>query len=436
MIAQLGHAWKVEKSNEKMTSFAGLPMLTELAHRSKLIRDLDAISGIWERQGKYRTSDYVMSLALTLIAGGESLEDTRLLREDGGLQGWLWENLPAPNSLGEFLRRHGHRTISRMGRVNARQVRRLLARQRRGDVTLDIDSSLVEADKKEAQKTYKGFDGYNPLLAWLDEPNVFLSGVFRPGNSSPQSHLRSLVAQCRRLLPQGIKLRLRSDSAGYNAEVLRYCDQYGIEFSITADLDAAVMASIEAIPDEKWQLVIRGEESFLLAETVHVMGHKSKHERLPAFRLIVTKKLSGQLVLFKNPIKHRAIITSLPETMSTLEVLDHHNDRGRMEKAIGELKEGFGLDRLPCGQLMANAAFLQVCLIAYNLVQTFKNVALPKGWEKFEVKNLRFRLLCRAAKIVSHAGYMVTKLRDFAFFDVFEQARWAVLSPTIAPTCG
>ncbi len=132
------------------------------------------------------------------------------------------------------------------------------------------------------QKTYKGFDGYNPLLAWLDDPNVFLCGVFRPGNSSPQAHLRSLVAQCRRLLPQGMKLRLRSDSAGYNAEVVRYCDKHGIEFSITADLDAAVQARIEAIPDEKWQLVVRGEESFLLAETLHVMGRRSKHERLPS----------------------------------------------------------------------------------------------------------------------------------------------------------
>jgi hypothetical protein len=432
MIAQLGAGWKVEKSTEKMTSFAGLPLLTELAHRSKLIRDLDAVPGIWERQGKYRTSDYVMSLALTLIAGGESLEDTRLLRDDGGLQGWLWENLPAPNSLGDFLRRHGHRTISRLGRVNARQVRRLLSTKRHGYLTVDIDSSLVEADKKEAQKTYKGFDGYNPLLAWLDEPNLFLSGVFRPGNSSPQSHLRSLVGQCRRLLPQGTKLRLRSDSAAYNAEVLRYCDKHGIDFSITADLDAAVMASIEAISDEKWQLVVRGEESFLLAETVHVMGHRSKHDRLPAFRLIVTKKLSGQIELFKNPIKHRAIIARLPETMNALAVLDHHNDRGRMEKAIGELKGGFGLDRLPCGQLMANAAFLQVCLIAYNLVQVFKNVALPKGWEKFEIKNLRFRLLCRAAKLVRHAGYVVAKLRDFTFFDVFERARWAVLNPVLS----
>jgi hypothetical protein len=354
------------------------------------------------------------------------------LREDGGLQGWLWEKLPAPNSQGDFLRRFGHQTLARMGRVNARQVRRLLARQRRGHLTLDIDSSLIEADKKEAQKTYEGYDGYNPLLAWLDEPNVFLSGVFRPGNSSPQSHLRSLVGQCRRLLPGGIKLRLRSDSAGYRAVVLAYCEKYDIEFSITADLDAAVQASIDAIPDEKWQLVVRGEETFLLAETVHVMGSRSVDERLPAFRLIATKKLSGQLELFKNPVKHRAIIARLPETMSALEVLDHHNDRGRMEKAIGELKDGFGLDRLPCGLLMAYAAFLQVCLIAYNLVQIFKSVALPKGWEKFEVNNLRFRFLCRAAKLVNHAGYIVMKLRDYPFFDIFERARWAVLSPQLA----
>ena len=431
MIAQLGHGWKVEKSTERITSFAGLPLLTELAHRSKLVKDLDELPGLWERLGRYRTSDYVLSLALTLIAGGEGLEDTRLLREDGGLQGWLWKDLPAPNSHGDFLRRFGHMALARLGRVNAGQVRRLLAHGGHKRVTLDIDSSLIEADKKEAQKTYKGFDGYNPLLAWLDEPNVFLSGVFRPGNSSPQSHLRSQLGQCRRMLPKGTKLRVRSDSAGYNLSVMSYCLKHDIEFSISADMDAAVRESIEAIPDGKWQLVVRGEETFLLAETIHVPGGCTS-QPLPALRLIVTKKLSGQLELFKDPIKHRAIITTLPETMTTVEVLDHHNDRGRMEKAIGELKNGFGLDRLPCGQLMANAAYLQVCLIAYNLVQTFKNCALPESWRKFEIKNLRFRLLCRAGKLVRHAGQTFLKLsQSYTHFEVFERARWAVLSPAL-----
>jgi hypothetical protein len=433
MIAQLGRGWKVEKSVERITSFAGLPLLTELAHRSKLVAELDALPGLWERSGRYRTSDYVLSLALTLIAGGEGLEDTRLLREDAGLQGWLWKDLPAPNSQGDFLRRFGQMALSRLGRVNARQVRRLLARGGHGHLTLDIDSSLIESDKKEAQKTYQGFDGYNPLLAWLAEPKVFLSGVFRPGNSSPQSHLRSLLGQCRRMLPRGVRLRVRSDSAGYQLAVMESCLKHGEEFSITADLDCAVREAIDGIRDGKWQLVVRGEETFLLAETIHVPGGSTSRLPLPALRLIVTRKLSGQLELFKDPIKNRAIITNFPPDMSALEVLDHHNDRGRMEKALGELKGGFGLDRLPCGQLLANAAYLQVCLIAYNLVQVFKNVALPKGWEKFEIKNLRFRLLCRAAKLVRHAGQTILKLsQNYAHFEVFEQARWAVLDPVLA----
>jgi len=111
------------------------------APRSKLIEDLDAVPGLWERHGRYATSDYVMRLALTLIAGGEGLEDARL----------------APNSLGDFPRRFGHMTISRLKRVNARQVRRALAQRGPGHLTLDVDSSLIESDKKEAQKTCAGF---------------------------------------------------------------------------------------------------------------------------------------------------------------------------------------------------------------------------------------------------------------------------------------
>ena len=268
------------------------------------------------------------------------------------------------------------------------------------------------------------------MLAWLAEPNLFLAGLFRPGNASPQSHILSLLRSSLRWLPQGAKLRLRADSAAYQIKILQYCVDRGIEFTIGADLDCSVQEVIEKIPDNKWQLVVRGEDTFLLAETVHAPGQVNQRKNLPAFRLIVTRRLSGQLELFKDPIKHRAIITSLPASFNTQQALDFYNARGSAEKAIGELKNGFGMDHLPCGQIMANAAFLQVGLVAYNLVQMFKHCALPQGWKRFSIKNLRFRLLCQAARISSHARNIILKLsRDFPFFDVFEQARWAVLSP-------
>ena len=431
MIARNSHRLKVEKASALTTTFAGLPLLSELAHQTGIIKNLDAIPGLWQRRGEYSTSDYVMGLAMTLIAGGEGLDDTRILRSDRGFGRLVCADLPAANSWGDFLRRFDHRSIHHLGVVASKQA--LLNCAGHEILTLDIDSSLIESHKKAAQMSYKGFPGYNPVLAWLAEPDVFLGGVFRDGNASPQCNLTSLLRYCDRRLPNGVELRVRADSAAYRLDFINHCHRRGKHFTITADLDPAVRESIESIPDESWQLVVRGKETFLLAETIHVPGGADNQYELPAFRLVVKRWLSGQLELFKPVIKYHAIISDFPESWNAEKILDQHNDRGTAEKAIGELKNGYGLDKLPCGGLFANAAFFQIGLLAYNLVQTFKRYALPESWKTFCIKNLRFRLLCQAARVVSHAGYLILKLSAaFPFFEIFEKARWAVLSPQLA----
>lgn len=431
MIPQNGHRLKVEKSKQLcVTSFAGLPLLSELAHHAGVVKALDAIPGLWQRERDRRTSDYLLGLGLTLTSGGEGLDDTRVLRNDPGIGQLVFPSMPAANALGGFLRKFTHRSLYRLGRIVTDLALRTV---REGQtLTLDIDSSLVESDKRSAELTYKGFRGYNPLLAWLAEPNVFVGGLFRKGSASPQSHIRSLLHYCRKRLPTDIELRFRSDSAGYRLDVMDYCHRNGVVFTITADLDAAVRPTVEEIDWKKAQLVVRGNDSFLLAETIHAPGSGRSKQTLPAFRLIVTRR-TGQLKLFEDALEFRAIITSLPESWSALEVLDFHNARGCAEKAIGELKEGFGLHWLPCNDLLANAAYFQTCLLAYNLVQVFKQTALPESWRTFGVKNLRFRLLCQGAIVVRHARRRILRLwRDFPFFDVFDRARWAVLSPALA----
>jgi len=434
MILQNGHRLKVEKSKEVvLTSFAGLPLLTELAHHTGLIKSLDKLPGLWKRQGTYASSDYIMGLALTLATGGEGLDDTRVLARDKGLAQLALPGIPAANSFGEFLRRFTKGSVHRFGSIVSRQATGSL---KPGHViTVDIDSTVVESDKKEAKRTYKGVAGYNPILAWIDELDMFVGGAFREGNASPQSHIASLLRYCQRRIPGGVKVRVRSDSAGYQLNVMRLCRRYGYEFAIRADLDPSVMGTIERIPEHAWQLVVRDKDSFLLAETVHAPGTLGTRAgaSLPAYRLIVIRR-TGQLDLFRPPIEYYPIITDLPASMSAEQVVDFYNGRGRMEKAIGELKNGFALHWLPCGEFLANAAYFQTALLAYNLARTFKRVALPESWQNFSIKNLRFRLLCHAGVIVSHARQLFLRLSDaFPFYDVFEQARWAVLSPQIAP---
>lgn len=434
MILQNGHRLKVEKSKEViLTSFAGLPLLTELAHHTGLVAALDRLPGLWKRRGTYTSSDYIMGLALTLATGGEGLDDTRVLAGDKGLAQMALPGVPAANSFGEFLRRFTQRSVQRFGDIVSRQASRSL---KPGEtITLDIDSSVVESDKKDAKRTYQGVDGYNPLLAWVDELDMFLGGVFREGNASPQSHIASLLRYCHRRIPGGVKVRVRSDSAGYQIKVMRACRRYGYEFAIRADLDSSVRATIERIPEHAWQLVVRDNDSFLLAETVHAPGDVGRRDQasLPAYRLVVIRR-TGQLDLFREPIEYYPIITDLPANMNAEEVVKFYNGRGRMEKAIGELKNGFALHWLPCGEFMANAAYFQTALLAYNLARTFKRVALPESWQKLSIKNLRFRLLCHAGVVVHHARQLFLRLSDaFPFYEVFEHARWAVLSPQIAP---
>lgn len=431
MIRQKPGSFKIEKSDSALTSFAGLPIIADLAHSCGLIRSLNAINGLWQRRRNYSTADHVMSLALTLIAGGERLDDNRLLKNDAIVSTLGVAAIPAANTAGAFLKRFSHRTIAALARAAlvpaASRLRRLKT------ATIDIDSSLIESGKENAAFTYKKFSGYNPMLAWCPEADVFLACLFRNGNASPQSHILQTLQYCRSQFRGDTHLRLRSDSAGYQVKILDYCAARGLDFTVTADLDVSVRAVIAQIPKKDWRLMVNDGETVLFAETVHAPGVTNLRKKLPAFRLVVTRKLSCQLELFKDVFIDHAIISNFPPEYSAEEILNHHNARGNAEKAIEELKNGFALAKLPCGELAANAAYAQVCVLAYNLVSLFKRAALPSDWVTYRIKNLRFRLLCAAALVVKHARNTIIKLhKDFTFFNVFERARWAVLSPVLS----
>ena len=140
-----------------------------------------------------------------------------------------------------------------------------------------------------------------------------------------------------------------------------------------------------------------------LAETLHSMGDTDK-----AFRLVVVR-YKRQAELFDEQPRYHVIASNRVE--STADTLIWYRQRGEVsENGIKELKIGFGMERMPCGQFKANAAFFRIGVITHNLFVLFKHSALGDGWQRHQVATVRWRVFHLPGKVVRHAGAWVLKV--------------------------
>lgn len=99
-------------------------------------------------------------------------------------------------------------------------------------------------------------------------------------------------------------------------------------------------------------------------------------------------------------------------TESTEEAIKWYDQRGEFsENRIKELKIGFGMERMPCGQCEANAVFFRIGVVAYNTWRLFVLKSLDKSWHRHQVQTIRWRLYQVAGKIVFHGGQVSLKVR-------------------------
>lgn len=198
------------------------------------------------------------------------------------------------DTLDKWLKRSAKTKYRKLKLIFERFSKNLIRQSEISDFTFDIDAMSIEANKSTAEKTYKGFRGYLPLLGFLKELPINVFEKFQTGNTSPAAGICDAVEHVVNLMPKNKRLAyLRSDSAGYQAKVINFCDGKNITYTITADFDSSVKAAIAGIPDQDWQPRFDSQGKVTdreYAQTIHTMN-KSHN----AFRLIVQRHQSQQL---------------------------------------------------------------------------------------------------------------------------------------------
>jgi hypothetical protein len=402
MIEQSVLPFKLAETNDSLTPHAGLALFAEFLHALKLPDSVEASLPSPGSGAGYSPSQFVLPLLLMLHGGGRALEDLREIRSDRPLCELAGiGRVPSADAVGDWLRRMGSgRGLSDLRFVNRGLVDRQLSRDERSDYTLDIDATLIEAEKRDAAMTYKGFKGYAPLVGHLAENGMVLQDEFRTGNDSPQSRNLEFLRACVVRMPLGKRIaRFRSDSAAYQAAVLDYCADSGIEFAVGADLDAGVQRSLMSV--EAW----RPYQDGLIGETSHSMN-ASRH----SFRIVAVKRPSQQGLFVETSPRVKVIATN--REGSAEDVVEWYNQRGECsENRIKELKLGVGMERLPCGDFGANAVFFRIGVIGYNLFLLFRSAVLPSAWSRYQLQTVRWKLYQVAGKVVYHGNRLWLKVR-------------------------
>jgi hypothetical protein len=149
-------------------------------------------------------------------------------------------------------------------------------------------------------------------------------------------------------------------------------------------------------------------------------GYHPHHRKVASYYpLLAHLAQTGQVLRLKNgPGNYSAVATNLTLTLRALWYFAA--GRGAQEKTIAELKGEFALDAVPTNHYGANSAWLQLCVLAHNLIRSFQlhlNLATPKPQSRkrtyryliASMKTLRFLVINRAARLARISGRKVLR---------------------------
>jgi Transposase DDE domain group 1 len=382
---------------------AGLGVFQLLAQRLQLADALDARVHLLKRHVPYFESDHILNLAYNLLAGGKTLDDLELLRNNENYLDVLGaQRIPDPTTAGDFLRRFGAADIDAL--MDVVNDKRLLVWKQQPDAffeqaVIEADGSIVETTgkcKRGIDLSYKGQWGYHPLLVSLANTQEVLFLLNRPGNrpshEGAAAYLDRAADLCRRAGFRKILFRGDTDFS-QTAELDRW-DKGGIGFVFGIDAQPGLVARAERLPERVWAELHRPPGYTAEAEprqrpadvkgaVVRRRGFRNVRlvrEGVAEFNYRPAACAEGHLVvvLRKQLAWERHGVVVEEETRyffyvtnqwswPCAEVVSFANDRGNQENLIEQLKNGVRALRAPVNTLESNWAYMVIGALAWNL---------------------------------------------------------------------
>lgn len=397
----------VTADGDGVAGHAGSMLLHELADRTGLTAALSRVlAPAFPQIRQHDPGAVLRDLAVMIADGGDCLADLCTLRDHPDLFGSVASDPTA------------WRVIDRLQAVDVQQLEtaRAAARQQAWSwglrpevIVLDLDATLVTAhsEKEGATPTWKRGFGFHPLLATLDGTNETLAGRLRPGNATAndsEDNLEVLDAALRQLPTREAAepILVRGDSALATHKIITGIRERGARFSAGLDLTEAVRNAVLQIPARAWIPALSQDseerDGAEVAELTDLLDLRPWPEGTRAISRREMPHPGAQLTFTDHQgYRFQVFITDQPDhDIAFLEA--RHRGHARVEDRIRCAKDT-GLRNLPFHDFGANAAWLQLVLIAGDLMAWAQGALLEGAARRWEPKRMRYALLHVAGRL-------------------------------------
>lgn len=341
----------------------------------------------------YSLPQMILALIYPIMLGLDRLETAALLRRNGTFQYLTGlPSYPDPQTLRRFLLRAPPDFREQLHRFNDWLLTQFIHRPtHRSRLILDLDSTVLtvfghqEGAEVGYNPRYRGKRSYDPLLCVEANSSFLWDTELRCGNAGTWGGSPELLASCFLSLPADLReLRVRAD-AGFGFDpVLTMLEQRPAQYAVVARMASGLKQKLSGLRYER--LNARWE----IAECEYrAQGWPQARRCIVARRPV--EETEPQLTLFTlQRYAYRAWITNLPLTPAG--VWHYYDGRAGMERRIRELREDFALRKIPTRAFAANALYLEVLRMAYNLVTAFQQTCVPEAWRDLTLSKLRHKL--------------------------------------------
>jgi PII-like signaling protein len=286
----------------------------------------------------------VLTLVMTLIAGGSHIDHVDMLRT-GSTRRILPFRVAAPSTLGTFLRSFTFGHVRQLDRVIAELLGRvwtLGAGPGSGRLVIDIDSTITEVfgyAKQGAAYGYTRQKGYHPLVAARADTGEILHVRLRKGSSQKGAgrFVEELIARVRRAGAAG-EILLRADAGFWSQPLIETLERLDVSYSITVKINRSIRARVEEVASTAWIPITYPDGGYAEVASLAYQTGRGQHGFPPRMvRLIVrrTRLVGSQAALFPD-WRYHIFVTNRHQPVVTV-------DREHRHHAVVELWDSPGI---------------------------------------------------------------------------------------------